>query len=280
MSNRKDHLSSQGLDSATGRSVASLIRALHTVEQEPLSCAECQAQFAGLYHAHQSGAALAPGEQMAVLHLANCPDCAAEYDVLRSTLTDLETGILPELAEQHVFDLSFLASHAPASQPAAPTLWTKPLARQVWSLVADLQVHLQAAGAAFGLLPAALVPARAAGTVLRTESVGGQAEVLALPAPDADVSVQLTIGSVIAGKAVVVVKLLGIQNGQPLAGTLITLRNGQRQLLAGSMTGLDGTVIFEQLPLGRYFVQVKHEQQIWEVPLVIVAGTSPIAPES
>lgn len=280
MSNRKDRFSSQDFNLPTDRSAASLIRALETVEQNPLSCAECREQFAALYHASRSEAASLSDKQSVLAHLAGCPDCAAEYEALRGTLTDLELGVLPELSQPYVFDLSFLTPPKPAS-PATDTLfWTKSLAKQVWSLVVDLQVRLEAAGAAFGSLPAALVPTKAAGAVLRTESVGNQAEVLVLPAPGADLSVQVTISSVVANNAVVMVKLLRIQNQQPLADTLITLRNGQRQLLAGSMTARDGTVIFEQLPLGRYFVHVKHDQQTWEVPLVIVAGTSPESLES
>jgi hypothetical protein len=44
--------------------------------------------------------------------------------------------------------------------------------------------------------------------------------------------------------------------------------------LAGAVTGYDGTSLFEQLPLGRYFVQVRHTDQTWEIPLMIVEGKS------
>jgi hypothetical protein len=73
--------------------------------------------------------------------------------------------------------------------------------------------------------------------------------------------------------AAVMVKLLALPSEQPLAAVRVTLRNAQHQLLMGLVTGPDGSAVFEQLPLGRYFVQVRYEQNTWEIPLVVVGGT-------
>jgi hypothetical protein len=40
------------------------------------------------------------------------------------------------------------------------------------------------------------------------------------------------------------------------------------------VTGEDGSTVFEQLALGRYFIQVRHQQHMWEIPLVIVEGST------
>jgi hypothetical protein len=100
-------------------------------------------------------------------------------------------------------------------------------------------------------------------------------EVLVLPAPDAGLSIHLAVGPVVAGGAMILVKLLALPSEQPLGATRVTLRNAQRQLLMGLVTHADGTAVFEQLGLGRYFVQVRYAQNTWEIPVVIVAGSTP-----
>jgi hypothetical protein len=95
-----------------------------------------------------------------------------------------------------------------------------------------------------------------------------------LPAPDADFSVHLAVGPIVAGFAAVALKFLDLTTAKPLANLQVTLRNGQRQLLVGAMTGQDGSTLFEHLSLGRYFIQVRHKQQLWEIPLVLIEGTT------
>jgi hypothetical protein len=82
------------------------------------------------------------------------------------------------------------------------------------------------------------------------------------------------VGPAINGNAAIAVKLIEMATAHPLRNTRVSLRNAQRQLLAGLMTGSDGSTVFEQLPLGRYFVQVRRHQQNWEIPLVIARSTS------
>lgn len=273
MSNSRERYQPKGFDSAPDRSFSSLIRALNTGELEPLSCAECRAHLAGLYHLRRAGGALSSEYQSAVAHLAACPDCAVDYEVLQVVLAELATETLPELATSHTFDLSFLSSHPQELQGQPPPLWQQSLTKHIWSLFTELEVRLQATRASFGPLPAPLTPSPAGAAVFRSDSGGSQPAVLVLPAPDAQLSVHLAVGPMIAGNAVVMVKLLAMPSEQPLADVRVTLRNALRQLLMGVMTRQDGTALFEQLPLGRYFIQVRYEEHVWEMPLVIVAGS-------
>ena len=188
-------------------------------------------------------------------------------------LGELAAGTLADLAAEPTLDLSFLGT---PSAPG-PALWRRTLGEGVWRLFTDLQISLHAAGATFGVLPASLTttPALAGSAVFRTDTPARRLELLVLPAPDAGISVHLAVGPVIADNAVVMVKLLAVPSAQPLANTHITLRNAQRQLLMGLVTKADGTAVFEQLPRGRYFVQVRHDKHLWEIPLVIVAASPP-----
>jgi hypothetical protein len=304
MSNSREQHQPQQHEPAYGAahkpSLAALVRALAAADPEPLTCAECRTQFPALYHLQTEGTPLPASAQAALAHLAGCPDCAAEYDALQAVLGELAAGTLPTPATAPTFDLSFLtldaASQAtdpnpaqgsvPGTTPAAPpghapAFWQQVGRAHTWQLIAGIEVRLRAAGsavyAAFGALPGALTPAplTAGSSVFRTETPAWQPEVLVLPAPDAGISVHLAVGPVIADNAVVMVKLLAVPSAQPIANTHITLRNAQRQLLLGLVTKADGTAVFEQLPRGRYFVQVRHDKHLWEIPLVIVAASPP-----
>ncbi|MFN8467010.1 MAG: carboxypeptidase-like regulatory domain-containing protein [Caldilineaceae bacterium] len=309
MSNSREQHQSQQQDPAYGAahdpSLAALLRALAAAEPEPMSCAECRTELPALYHLQAENAPLPASCQAALDHLAGCPDCTAEYDALQAVLGELAAGTLPMPAAFPTFDLSFMgpeetteettADPASASTPDTipgttpvappgeePSLWQLVRGARAWEFVGGIEVRLRAAGssvyAAFGTLPGALAPApltAAGSSVFRSETPEWQPEVLVLPAPDAEISVHLAVGPVIADNAVVMVKLLAVPSAQPIANTHITLRNAQRQLLLGLVTKTDGTAVFEQLPRGRYFVQVRHDKHLWEIPLVIVAASPP-----
>ena len=304
MSNSREQRQPQQQDPAYGSahdpSLAALLRALAAAEPEPLSCAECRTELPALYHLQAESAPLPASCQAALDHLAGCPDCTVEYEALQAVLGELAAGTLPMPAAFPTFDLSFMGSEEttgnstpastpdtiPGTTPAAPpgrepALWQQVRSARTWQVIADLEVRIRAAGssvwAAFGTLPGALAPAplTAGSSVFRTETSEWQPEVLVLPAPDAGISVHLAVGPVIADNAVVMVKLLAVPSAQPIANTHITLRNAQRQLLLGLVTKADGTAVFEQLPRGRYFVQVRHDKHLWEIPLVIVAASPP-----
>jgi len=292
MSNSREQHQSQQQDPAYGAaydpSLAALLRALAAAEPQPLSCAECRTALPALFHLQAESAPLPASCQAALAHLEGCPDCMAEYDALQAVLGELAAGTLPTPAAFPTFDLSFMGAEettedsTPAAPPGGvPALWQQVRGARAWQFIADLEVRIRAAGssvcATFGTLPGALAPAplTAGSSVFRTETPEWQPEVLVLPAPDAGISVHLAVGPVIADNAVVMVKLLAVPSAQPIANTHITLRNAQRQLLLGLVTKADGTAVFEQLPRGRYFVQVRHDKHLWEIPLVIVAASPP-----
>lgn len=302
MSNSREHRQPQQYEPVHGgshdRSLASLARTLAAEDPEPLSCAECREHLPALYHLQAEGATLPTLCQAVLVHLRSCPDCAAEFEALQTVLGELHAGTLPELAATPTFDLSFMGSPAPEAKAGAqlspqPSLWQPALGERVWRLFTDLSIWLRGVGAnghtgdtsraaafaAFGALPPLLVPTplpAAASAAFRTDAADWRPEVLMLPTPDAQLSIHLAVGPMVADRAMVMVKLLAVPSEQPLGDVHITLRNAQRQLLMGLVTKPDGTAVFEQLPLGRYLVQVRHDKHVWEIPLVIVAGSPPV----
>lgn len=282
MSKFRGSLQPEQFDSSSERSLASLIRALRTAEEEPLTCAECREHFAALYHFDEFTADADIPYASVVAHLQECPDCATEYAALQEAMHAFAEDTLPEAARSYQFDLSFMSADSPEplteSKEQAEPLWTEmleaeTLTAKLWSLVGELQIRVESAKAFFDAFPASLVPATVESGALRADINDSQLELLVLPAADAEVSFQLAIGPVVAGYTVVVVKVIDTSTEQPIANTLVTLRNHQRQLLVGSTTGQDGCVIFEQLQLGRYFIQVRLQQRIWEIPMVIMGGS-------
>lgn len=290
-SNGKDQTE---FDPATTHRIHPLIRALHAHEPEPISCAECRRHFADLYHLQRTDSEIPADYLPYQAHLSHCADCQTEFAALCKVLAEFEAGSLPEVAAMPVFDLSFMEDRAledrtvednvqattPAptsSHLAGASIWLSTLAANLHNLAGDVVVMVERAKATFEPRPwlpkIELVPS----PVLRSDqSAGGfagQAELLVLPAPDADLSLHLSVGPVVAGAAAIAVRLSEFSSGRPLGETRVTLRNGQRQLLIGFVTNQEGTALFEQLALGRYFIQVRHSQQTWEIPLVLVEGT-------
>lgn len=266
---------SQQYTMASDEAFAALVGALRhddAEDPEPLSCAECRAQLPALYHLQGAAEPLPTSTAAACAHLASCPACAAEYAALEDVLGELASGSLADLETEPAFDLSFL--RRPHVQ--GPALW-RVLGDSAWRLYTDLQVSLREAGVSFGLLPASLAatPVPVCAGVFRADTPAGRLELLMLPAPDADISIQLGVGSQVGDYAAVIVKILSVPSGKPLGDLRVTLRNAQHQLLTGLVTRPDGTAVFERLPLGRYFVQVRYGQDSWEIPLIIVAGSSP-----
>lgn len=277
MNNKTAPNQPQPYDTASDESFAAMIRGLRrddAEDPEPLSCAECRAQLPALCHLQAAGEPLPNVTAAARAHLESCPACAAEYAALQDVLGELAAGTLADLAAEPTLDLSFLGT---PSAPG-PALWRRTLGEGVWRLFTDLQISLHAAGATFGVLPASLTttPALAGSAVFRTDTPAPRLELLVLPAPDAGISIHLGVGPLVADYAAVIVKLLAIPSEKPLGDTRVTLRNAQHQLLTGLVTRPDGTAVFEHLPLGRYFVQVRYAQELWEIPLIIVAGSPPV----
>ncbi|MEZ4733765.1 MAG: carboxypeptidase-like regulatory domain-containing protein [Caldilineaceae bacterium] len=265
MSNYRNDKQKIGFISDSDRAFDQLIRAVTSNENDEISCAECRRYFPALYELEQQNNKLSIQYAQAVHHLSKCSYCATEYHMLCEAMFSYESGTLPELNETIQFDLSFL--------DPTPPLWLSDTVHQVHRLFTEVLVTMKSTTALFGTLPAPLTPQLTPSGAFRSADVEGEVQILILPDADAELSIQLAVGPVVNGKAAIVVKLLQLETTAPLGGIRVSLRNAHRQPLVGSMTGTDGTAIFERLPIGHYFIQVRYKQQDWEVPLILVENS-------
>jgi len=251
-----------------------LALAVLSMDEDEITCAECRAQLPA-YLEVEAQAEQVPAELSPVAgHLARCPYCAEEYRALREAMAAWDAGTLPEPAQPVTFDLSFASASLSKSletAAAAPSLWVAEAAGQVRELFSEIVVTLQASAAAFGAMPSPLVPSPVPARAFRAEGDEAQAQVLVLPDPGADVSIELSVGPVSEDAAAIALNLNRIEDGEPLPDTRVMLYTAERHLLAGSVTESDGSIVFRSLRLGRYIVQVRRNDQRWELPVVIVA---------
>ena len=257
----------ESLDPTKAQDLDAFVRSLKSAEPDDMPCAECRSQMPAIFEFDRRHVKMPEEYAAAAHHLATCPHCAEEYAVLRSTMVELEAGTLPELESAPAFDLSFIEAESGPRE-----LWITDLTGHVSHLFNEINVTLKAGIAAFGSLPAPLTLEHATGRTFRSDDSGREIEVLVLPAPEADLSINLAVTGQTEGKAAIAVKMLDLETANPLSDRRVTLRNAERNLLAGAVTGGDGSAVFEQLAGGKYLVQVQHKERLWEIALVIVNG--------
>jgi len=229
---------------------------------DEITCADCREQLSDYYEAVNAGGEIPTPLAPLAQHLARCPYCAEELQMLQATMTAWATGALPNLTQEPKFDLSFLH---PAPIPVS--IWVQNQVTKVRELFTEIRIHLGATLAAFGDLPSALTPT-ALPVLQRSEGEAAGMQVLILPAPAANLSMQLAVGPVVAKKAALVVKLNQADTGQPLANLRLMLYTAERRMLAGSTSDAEGSIVFRDLALGRYIIQVRTPEP-YEIHLVL-----------
>lgn len=247
-----------------------LKRAISATGSNEIPCAECRRYFPELWEMEKRQEDVPKNLLNAVSHLGTCRECAEEFSMLREAMMHFEHGLLPALPVEPQFDLSFLKA-----TPEPDPIWVEEKIQQVQQLFTDVRIIINQATASFGSLSAPLAAKPALAGHFRSIEPEIPVEVLVLPASDAQLSVHLSIGPLSDGKAAIAIKLLETENDSPLPGRRVMLRNARKQLLVGSITGQDGSTVFEHLSAGRYFIQVQHNEQSWQVPVVIVSGETP-----
>lgn len=244
-----------------------LARGLLSTLPDEITCADCQEQLDEYYEATRTANALPEFLLPVAHHLARCLSCTMEFQMLRSTLVAWDAGEVAELAHEAKFDLSFLPKQAAKAAPLS--IWLQNQSTKVHELFTEIHVRLDAMKAAFEQLPFPLASTAAQPVLLRGEETEVAAQALILPAPAASISIQLIVGPLIASKTVLYLKLRQTENAQPVAHTRLVLYTAERRMLAGSTTDAEGNVIFRDLALGHYIVQIRAEEA-YEIQIVLV----------
>ena len=249
-----------------------LARAALSAAPVDLSCAECRDRMPDLASAAMADRfpdETAPPRRLAAAadHVLRCAYCAEELGALVADLGAAAAEGLPSAAGLSL-DLGFL------DEPAATWL---ALPERLRRLSGEIRIAVGERAARFLPSPG-LPPAQAAALgPLRGEAGHGDApsagEVLLLPDGAADLTIRLSVGPAVAGRAAVALTVGQLDDGGPLPDTRIVLYDGQEQLLASAKTASDGSALFRDLVAGRYLVEVRWGAGRWRLPLVVTAAT-------
>jgi hypothetical protein len=196
-------------------------------------------------------------------HLGECPDCAGRYAELLALLRAEVEGEVLTMPSSRPFDLQFLSA-------PGPDLWVE-VEETFYRLVAEIPIVIQQAVAAFGPLPTALAPCRvtvAAEAARDVVEMTTEIESLRIPDESANLVFILTPGPVEADEKgiTLVLRVEGLQSGEPLGQVRVSLCDSQAQLLQSKTTTADGRVVFRSL-VGDYTLRCKHAGQTWDFPV-------------
>lgn len=235
-----------------------LARALLGDVPDPLSPAEFRARLPALavwLRAEGQGAGRVPPAELAEAagHALRHPAARAELGATLDALAALETGTLPDWTDAPALDLGFLE----------PPLWRE--RGGLRELVAAVVLRLGDA-ARFGPVPGLPTPRPAAASPLRGEPA---AETLRLPDGEGEIEIRLFVGPVAGGRAAVGLRAAREDDAAPLPGCRVLLLDEEGHLLAGSETGIDGSVAFRDLGAGRYGIELQRGARRWRLPLEV-----------
>lgn len=207
-------------------------------------------------------------------HLELCPRCAARYEDFHRMVADAYGDEIAPAPSYPDFDLSFLSQPAGAARLDWRQLWEEAASagRRVHKLVSEVAISLKAP---FEDLSASLRPALVAIPAPAQRHLGIATEnvetidVLDLRYPPANLLIRIGRGPVVAQSTVLAIDVLHTESMEPISATRVALYDARHRLMERLGTDPAGSARFEDVRVGRYFVQVLHADQTWEFPLSI-----------
>jgi hypothetical protein len=215
-------------------------------------------------------------------HLDLCEGCRGEYAELREMVFAAHADEALPAPSYPQFDLPFErpgigSARARRGEPSPPG-WL-----QLWEDVtsAGARLHRLATEVALSLadpfaeLAAPLRPALVSVPALAhrgREWIQEEAEtikVLDLEYPPANLLIRIGRGPVVAQRTALVIDVLRTEPSEPIPATRVALLDEQHRLMEQIGTDANGSVCFDDVGVGRYFVQVRHAKDTWEFPLVV-----------
>lgn len=210
-------------------------------------------------------------------HLDRCSACFSEYRDLFSMVSETYADGFLAASSYPAFDLSFLSQAVERPIVRWSQLW-KDIASttgRIHQLVDEINISLTTpfTQLAKSLRPALLtIPISAQ----RQQDIAADKtqtiQVLNLQYPSGNLMIRIGRGPVVAQRTALVIDVLQIEPSCPLTTARITLYNEQRQLMEQVGTDKAGTVRFEDVGAGRYLVQVRYSEDIWELPIILTAS--------
>jgi hypothetical protein len=234
-----------------------------------LTCDECLARLDPYVEEWLAGVDLASRYPMVAAHLASCPACREQAELLYELLQG-ESQSAAETPSYLSFERWFQEHHAeePVAGRAAQTGMWEQVAQGRHRLAAEITVVMEGGKAFFANLVTALTPQLAPATLYRNASTAGGA-LLELPHAVANLVVKVQLGPVVENMGTVVIEIGTITPPQPIAQARVNLRDDQESLLEAAQSDADGFVIFRQLEAGKYGIQVEHADQVWNFAVTL-----------
>lgn len=238
------------------------------------SCSTCAAALPNYVHLELMGADAEAAHPHVKAHLDTCTRCSEAHEELYQMVVTAYTDELPRPTFYPDFDLSFLVEDE-RSAPFWLRRWedVASAGRRVHSLVAEVTISL---AAPFACLSASLRPALVAIPAPAQRGAEGDEtiEVLDLKYPPANLLIRIGRGPVAAQSTALVIDVLQTEPSEdvhprPLPATRIALYDEEHRLMERIGTDTAGSVRFEDLRTGHYFIQIHHAEDIWEFPLRI-----------
>ncbi len=210
-------------------------------------------------------------------HLALCKCCRAAYTELLDMVSTAYAGEVPAAPTYPAFEFPPYPSGHP-SDGDSKHLW-----RQLWedSQATGVRIHRLTTEIALSLaapferladpLRPALVsiPAPAYRGLEQREEVTETIQVLKLKYPPANLLIRIGRGPVVAQRTALVLDVLQADSPKPIPATRVALLDERHRLMEQIGTDPAGSVCFEDVNTGRYFVQVRHADNMWEFPLLV-----------
>lgn len=241
---------------------------LQTALTDALTCEVYQTYLVDYAQTKDLALPLSPELQAIDRHLIHCETCRADYHTLQTLSHGAATEAVIDIAVPSP-DLTFLRVPVDAGDEVG--VW-QPVDNVYRHLLTTIQIMFNQSAAWFSIWPSSLTPRVVPVPSLRGEPQRGAVQRLVLPAVGAGLSFDLTIMPG-AGLAQLVLGVFQYTTRQPVGRITVTLFNEQQQRLQRADTGADGLVTFADLAAGSYYLQVRTEENQWEMMVVVVSNS-------
>jgi|GEM_PF-1063725 len=249
-------------------------RAILSDLEEETTCAEAQIHLPQYYELEQGGQDCSAQLPIIHNHLARCPYCQTDYEMLRDAMQALDEintqADSSKLEEQTpVFDLSFLTSDSASpsfASTATDEIWR--LQNGVQRLFDTIRITVAETSALIADMGAQLQPQTILAPVRRGKD---DVEYSVLHFPDTSAQIRFKLDAIPArnGKATIVMKIFETDSEQPIQNVRVTLRRANNELVAGSLSDQAGAVEFSMLDADGYNIEMQFDGNTWEIPVTI-----------
>lgn len=247
------------------RRMDQMVRAILSDVDYELSCAEARLHLASYYEWQQNQANRFPLLEDVQAHVGRCPYCQAELHMLQESMTELARESPALEKSPRIFDLSFIDAPLLKVTPTS-AIWR--FQEQIRRLFDQLQITISETTATIASLTPQLAPIPVVSAMLGEDDI--QFSTLVLPDLEAKIHFQIDSKPSRDGTALITLRIFETEGDTPLPDVRVTLRDGEGNLIAGSLTGPSGDVSFPRIPADRYLVQAQYQDKTWELPVSIV----------